>query len=261
MATDFGVKVSLPGFNVETAADADLYFNSSWPLLKIDDSISGTLTIAGNASLDVITHNLNYPPFVMIWSHNNGFWPYYISSINSQTIVLGGTTASLNIGDNVRYYVFRNPLNTNFQAPNIALASVQQGTNHQDFGIKFAKQNKNTSSTDLRDYTIHSGTKSLQVHQVLTGPFASYPVQGGGTGWGFRYVTDLPYRPVQFAFYSTDNINFTPVFAAAQVPPKVLYETITGANIISNGVSSGGYGVFVVLLDPYQSNNQINVTL
>ena len=257
---DFGIKVSLPGFNAETTADANLYFSSSWPTLKIDDNLSGTLTLTGNASIDIITHNLGYPPFVMIWSHTNGFWPYYISSINSSTVVLGGTTVSFNIGDQVRYYVSRNPINVNFLAPSINLASVQQGTNHQDFGIKFAKPNKNANSTDLRDFTIHSGTKSLQVHQVITGPFATYNQQGGGTAVGFRFVTDLPYRPVQFAFYSTDNINWVPVFYAAQSPPSVSYESITGASIISS-LSNAGYGAFFVLLEPYQTTNNISVTL
>lgn len=269
MADSFGVKVSLPGFNAETAADQDLYFNSSWPLLKIDEDLSGTMTITGTAS-DQVTHNLGYPPFVLVWAtsthanptFNDSLNLYCIDSINSTTVSFRNyTNGQLSAGDKIRYYIFRNPLNVNFLAPNIQLAQTKQGTNKQDFGLKFAKPNKNTSSTDLRDYTIHSGTKSLQVHQVAYGPLASYPVQGGGTGWGFRYITDLPYRPVHFGFYSSDNINFIPVFAAATTFPKISQESITGADIIVNGASSGGWGVWFVLLNPYQSTNQVNITL
>ena len=263
MSEDFGVKVSLPGFDAVNAADANLYFSSSWPTLKIDESISGTLTLTGTAA-DVVTHTLGYPPFVMVWSHANGFYPYYISSINSTTIAFRSTQAGLNVGDKIRYYICRNPLNINYLASNIQLASTQQGTNKQDFGLKFAKPNKNTGSDDLRDYTIHSGTKALQVHQVMYAPLAQLQDQQYGlpnnTTPIMKYLTDLPYRPVYFAFFSSDNTNFVPVFAAAQVPPKVVYNTIDGGIIITDGGGTG-WGVFYILLDPYTSTNQVKKTL
>lgn len=263
---DFGIKVSLPGFDVENAADIDLYFSSSWPTLKIDDALSGTLTLTGNPSLDLVTHDLGYPPFTMVWSHANGFYPYYISSINLQTVVFGGTNVQFNIGDKIRYYIFRNPLNINFQAQDVQIAQTQQGTNHQDFGIKLTKPGKNTDSTDLRDYTIHSGTKSLQVHQVVYQPLGQFSdtvfgLPNNPNNVGLKYITDLLYRPVYFAFYSKDGQNFVPVFAAAQTNPKVVYGTIDGGLIIFNGTNPGGFGVFYVLLDPYYSTNQVSVTL
>jgi len=263
MSDNFGVKVSLPGFNAETAADSDLYFSSSWPSIKIDDSLSGTMTLTGTKA-DFVTHNLGYPPFVMLWSKANGFWPYYIDKINSTIVSFNGQPAT-DKGDQIRYYICRNPLNINFLAPNINLAQTKQGTNKQDFGIKIVKQNKNTGSTDLRDFTIHSGTKSLQVHQVIYQPLAQFQDTQFGlpnnTTLGLKYITDLPYRPVYFAYFSSDNQNFVPIFAAAQTPPKVVYNTIDGGIIISDAGGQGGWGVFYILLDPYQSNNQINKTL
>lgn len=260
MSSDFGVKVSEPGFNVETAADQNLYFSSSWPTLKIDDALSDTMTLQGSPSLDIITHNLNYPPFTMVWSHANGFYPYYINSINSTTVSINGTA-----GDVIRYYIFRNPLNINFLAPNISLAQTQQGTNHQDFGIKFTKPGKETTSTDLRDYTIHSGTKSLQVHQVIYQALGQFSDTNIGvpdfpSSMGLKYITDLPYNPVYFAFYSSDNQNFMPLFATSQFTPKIEYNPIDGGIIIYNGTSPG-WGVFYIMLEPYLSTNQINVSL
>ena len=191
-----------------------------------------------------------------------------ISSVNSLTATFTSVanvygTTPVAAGDSVRYYVFRNPLNTNFQASNINLAQTQQGTNHQDFGIKFAKPGKNTSSTDLRDYTIHSGTKSLQVHQVIYAPLGTIPSSdtfySGITG--LKYLTDLPYDPVFFAFYSPDNQNFYPLSAANQVPPKINFNSIDGGIIINDQGGTGGWGVFFVLLDPYQSTTQVNAVL
>lgn len=260
MSNDFGIKVSLPGFNAETAADQNLYFSSSWPSLKIDDALSGTMTLQGDPSLDVITHNLNYPPFPLIFSKANGFAPGYINSIDSSTVNIAGPK-----GDEIQYYITRNPLNINFLAPNISLAEVQQGTNHQDFGIKFTKPGKESISTDLRDYTIHSGTKSLQVHQVIYQPLGQFNdtvlgVPNFPDNMGIKYITDLPYNPVYFAFFSSDNENFIPLFAISQSTPKIEYNSIDGGIIIYNGTSPG-WGVFYIMLDPYQSSNQISITL
>lgn len=251
---DFGVKVSLPGFPVETAADADLYFSSSWPTLKIDDDLSGTVTLAAN---QVFTgnHNLGYPPFTMLWSTTTGFRGP-VDKVNPTTFSFSNT-----IPDTYRYYITRNPLNSNFQAPNVQLAQTAQGTGNQNFGLKFTKPGKSTDSTDLRDYTIHSGTKSLQVHQVIYAPFAPVPIIGGGTfASALKYITDLPYSPVFFCFYSLDNITFSPAFATSQSPPQVEFSSIDGGVIISNGTLPG-WGVFFVLLDPYQSTTQISVVL
>lgn len=259
---NFGAKVSLPGFDVESAADQDLYFSSSWPLLKIDDNLSQQI-INLTSSNNLITHNLSYPPLTLIFSHLNGFLGP-ASSVNSTTITLvNNIYLNTNPGDNLQVYVCRNPLNINFQAPNIQLAQTQQGTNKQDEGIKFSKPGKDVSSTDLRDFTIHSGTKSLQVHQVIyqqLGPISS-GIPGINGINGLKYNTDLPYRPVYFAFYSSDNANFVPLSAVAQVPPKVTYDSIDGGIIINDSGGTGGWGVFYVLLDPFQTTTNIQVTL
>jgi hypothetical protein len=263
VSNDFGVKVSLPGFNAETAADSDLYFSSSWPTLKIDDAISITI-VNLNSSNNIINHTLGYPPFTMVFSKLNGFQGA-ANNVNFTSIQPVDSDYAANvIGDTLQVYVFRNPLNINFLAANINLAQTQQGTNHQDFGLKFAKPGKDTSSTDLRDFTIHSGTKSLQVHQVLyqeLGQFndINYGLPNFPSAIGLKYITDLPYTPVYFAFFSSDNQNFTPLFAASESLPKIEYNPIDGGIIIYT--NEAGWGTFYVLLDPYQSNNQINVTL
>lgn len=264
MSEDFGAKVSLPGFNVETAADQDLYFSSSWPNLKIDETISQQI-INLSSSNNSITHNLGYPPFTFVFSHTNGFLGN-ASSTNSTTLTpVSNTYLSANPGDNLQVYVCRNPLTMNFLAPNVQLATTQQGTNHQDWGMKFSKPSKDVSSTDLRDFTIHSGTKSLQVHQVIYQPLAQYNDINLGlpnfpNNLGIKYITDLPYDPVFFAFYSSDNQNFIPLFATAQTAPKVNFNSIDGGIIINNATSPG-WGVFYILLDPYQTTTQIGVTL
>jgi hypothetical protein len=263
VSEEFGAKVSLPGFNVETAADSDLYFSSGWPIIKIDEDLSESIVLDPDNNL--ITHNLGYPPFTLVFSQNNGFLGA-ANNINSTTVIpVDSGYQSANIGDVLHVYVCRNPLNQNFLAKSIQLAQTQQGTNHEDYGIKFSKPGYDVSSTDLRNFTLHSGTKSLQVHQVLyqaLGQFndINYGLPNFPNAMGIKYITDLPYDPVYFAFFSSDNENFTPLFAISQTVPKIEFNTIDGGIIVYNQTNPG-WGVFFILLDPYQSTNQVSVTL
>lgn len=64
----YGIKVSKPGFDVNTAATKDLFLDTSYPLLKIKQSGSGSLSISdGGSDSDTIAHNLGYKPRVMVY--------------------------------------------------------------------------------------------------------------------------------------------------------------------------------------------------
>jgi len=261
MNEGFGIKVAQPGFDVNSAGDPNLYFSSNWPILKIDPKLTGTnvpLPSGHNSSI-TITHNLGYPPFIMLWSANNGFWPTYITSINSQTITF--TNNSQNSGSNpsdlLTYYIFRLPINQNFHAQNIQANPVIPGSAPPAAGFKVAKPGKDASkSKDLRDFTINSTAKSLMVHQVFVGP-----VTPSGNINTLVYTPDLPYNPVYFAYYAVDNINYIPLAAASQVTPKVSYGSIANTIIINSGAVTTGTGSIIILLDPYQATNQAVVTL
>lgn len=264
MSDNFGLKVSLPGFDVESAADQDLYLSSSWPLLKIDDVLTQQI-INLNPSNNLITHNLGYPPFTLVFSHQNGFQGA-ASSVNSTTITPVSNNYATHVsGDSLQVYVCRNPLNINFQAPNINLSGSGANAPAGNFGVKFSKPGKDITSTDYRDFTLHSSTKSLQVHQVIYQSLSefndiNFGLPNNPANQGIKYITDLPYTPVYFAFFSSDNVNFVPIFAASQTTPKIEYNPIDGGIIIYNSTSPG-WGVFYVLLDPFQSTNQVNVAL
>lgn len=256
MANDFGVKVSQAGFDVKTASSSNLYFSSSWPIMKI--GLQGMLTLTGNPTLDTVNHNFGYPPFVMVWSHNNGFMPLEIGSITSKRVIFNGVNAQS--GDTLQYYIFRNPLNINFKADKTLASNISMGLPNTNFGIKFVKPGKDINSKDYRDFTLHSGTKSLMVYQTIYQALS--PISGGNYQGinGLKYKTDLPYRPVYFAWYSTDGNSFIPLSAAAQSTPKINYDADGG--IILNALNStGGYGCFYVILDPYFSTNNINIQL
>ena len=65
----FGIKVSKPNTNVFTVGTDDLLVDTTYPLLKVKQSGSGSLTVSdgGEENTDVITHSLGYVPRVLIY--------------------------------------------------------------------------------------------------------------------------------------------------------------------------------------------------
>lgn len=65
----YGIKISKPGENVFTAGTGDLFLDTSYPMLKIKQSGSGSLSVSDGlgADSDTITHNLGYIPEVLVY--------------------------------------------------------------------------------------------------------------------------------------------------------------------------------------------------
>jgi len=64
---DYGIKIAKSGYNY-IDGDRRLIYNSKYPLLKIKDVGSGTLTLSSHAgSKTVYTHSLGYTPMFYLW--------------------------------------------------------------------------------------------------------------------------------------------------------------------------------------------------
>ena len=64
----FGIKVSKPGFDVNTSTIEDTLIDTTYPLLKIKTSGSGSLSVSdGGTDSDTIAHNLGYIPHVWVY--------------------------------------------------------------------------------------------------------------------------------------------------------------------------------------------------
>lgn len=110
--SNFGIKVSQPGVDVNKATIKDLFIDTSYPILKVKESGSGTLSISdGSSDSDTITHNLGYIPRVFVYgqtysanggSKNAGYTRYpsleYVSTyyanftytVNSTQLIISG---------------------------------------------------------------------------------------------------------------------------------------------------------------------------
>lgn len=198
---DYGAKGSLPGYNVKAVADYLLQFSSSWPLLKIE--ATGTATVSGGSSQTIHTHNLGYPPFFILLDRTLG-GSTSLLNINASTIRGIGVNSNGLVYDgnsfiggsfSFRYYIFRLPLHEGFKAPLVVGDNTRHRIDH-DYGFKVTKPGASTDSEDLRDYSLHSSTRSLMVDQV------DY---GKNTGFvSPHYIRQVPlslgYLPIAFAF-------------------------------------------------------------
>lgn len=65
---NYGIKVSKPGYDVDTATDAQLLMSSAFNMLKVYATGTVTLTTSGGSprtANTVVTHNLGYSPVVV----------------------------------------------------------------------------------------------------------------------------------------------------------------------------------------------------
>lgn len=243
---DIGVKISNIGWDVKTAGDANLYFSSSWPLLKIEATDMSTTGA-------VINHGLQYPPLAFAWTPTDGL---STCAVNSSTMTIPSAPS---ITTSCRYFIFRVPLNVAYQSPVVHAPLTQPGTADHNFGLKFVKRGKDLGSNDLRDFTLHSSARSPILHAVLAQKIGQIGEGDFSAVNGIKWTPDLPYRPVYFGFYSSNGENYVPADNLAQVPPKISYDRDKG--IVLNAASLTGYGSLVILKDPFDFLPRTTVNL
>lgn len=255
--TDYGLKLSQVGIDVTAAADAQLLLSSGWFNLKIEKTGTGTVNRFGATNQLVYTHNLGYPCLFLIYRDVTAgdYLGYpvpngtYMSSdpffyVNSTDLRYKGLNFGGTNNFSFRYYIIRLNLKQSFVAANYLTTNTQEKEKDKDYGIKVAKPGKKITSKDLRDYTIHSGTRSPMVHAVQY-----QQLTGSGSSYGMTWTNNLPYVPTHFSFTSSDNNNFSPLIGLEQAPPALGIGP-TGNISISN--TSATYGSIVVLKDPFE---------
>ncbi len=180
-SVDYGSKGSLPGYDVKTAVDYLLQYHSSWPLLKVGDT---------NVASGTVDHNLGYYPFHIVTTATGQVSQLVASSD------IGVSTTQLFNATGLRYFIFRLPLTEAFTAPIIPGNTTLTSFN-DDYGYKVARPGKDVSSTDLRDFSLHSSTRSPMLHTVSPGAMVN---TGGGLGFEYTVPHSLGYTPIAFAF-------------------------------------------------------------
>lgn len=254
----YGIKVSQAGYSVGTAADQNLLFSSSWPVLKI--GFTDSVAVPAGETV-TIPHHLGYPPLFFSQCLDVTLFNTSIQTTVDSTnlYLISGASDTIT----VRYYICRNPLNTNYQAiDNSSVQTASTVTYDPNFGIKITKPNKDMSSTDLRDYTVHSGTRSIMVEAIVSGSITNAPpLPGGGVNTIF-YKSNLPYNALFFGYWSPDGETWYFLSGFNQTGPKMTRATATEESykeliwiVPGNlGTYPVQYGSLYVFKDPFLAN-------
>lgn len=184
IAGDYGLKIAKAGFDVLTASDSDLLFNSSWPSLQIVAVITDT---TGSP----FAHGLTFPPLVMA----TGPVPRPVDS----TYIYGGTGTvvvyNLDISVDVDYSYTTKTSSSNTYDP--------------DYGIKMVKDGESIDSTDLRDYLVHSRCGTPLVLAVKNTSTSTYTVPTAPADYkGIQYTQKLGYPVFVFGYVKAGVANF-----------------------------------------------------
>lgn len=244
MGSDFGAKLSQPGYDVSSAGAQDLIFSSSFPTLKE----AGTGTVTGKSSsvpIIVFEHNLTYHPFFLIQINkgsggemdvDNNFW------VDDNKLYFGDSN-----GYSYRWAVYRLPLYKDFQSTALDQGtSISEGVNN-DFGIKFTKDGVDLNSNDLRDFTLHSRGRTPLVHEVSEKDW----VQGTTEHTVYHNLT---YIPLAFGFTLQKNNTTIQVFGSPQASPGIArgIDNITIGSDVNTSLKTS----IVILKDPFVTTDR-----
>lgn len=205
--SDFGLKLSQEGHDVKNAKDYKLSISSSWYTLPI---VAQGTTPAGTIDTATMkTHSLDFYPMFWIWKGGDIF----DSSISGasgktsmyrndqrQTIKMDKTKLFLdgfggNTPQDLRWMIFNVDLEEEFIAPNPepGLTTDADASRDKDFGIKVSMPGKDVHSTDLRNFSVHSGTRSPLIHSITQHSHSSAQPT--------TIEHNLGYAPMFFAYF------------------------------------------------------------
>lgn len=274
------VKLAQPGYDVKTAGDQNLIYNSNWPLLKIYKSGKFTTTNLGVSNQTIITHDLNYIPFFIYFSNydirawNGTFGTPLFSSARSEFMgpIAGGVIGTdanemfLNINSanftgqlEIEYYLFALDLDKVYNAPKINIGSGVGATDNGPV-FKIAKPGKNITSPNLKDYVVHSDARSPLIHQVSPG--LNIPDGNVVTGFSHTVNHDLNYNPMFFAFNrqvltGRTNPSYNNFYTGSLGTVRF---NVNNTKIVFQGTSIQSISI-VVLKDPFDADYSVSVNI
>ncbi len=259
----FGARVSQLGYDAQAAADINLLYDSSWPLLKIH--MEGTITVDTSSGTEqtIIAHNLGYPP-AFIYMGNVDSQAEVFGYFGHQSVLVDSTNLYYNPAfepptgtQTISYRIFRYNLQTPFTAPVISTANNTQTVLNNEFGIYATVPGKNVSSTDLRDYTINSDTRSFMVHQSVYGRVTSDPSFTNSV----IATHNLSYPPM-FLVYTDESYPGTGKFHRMPTGTGGTSGVATTSTAVRYFASTdfGQSASIIVFKDPFEVTNVTSVT-
>ena len=259
--SDVGIKISQPFYDVKTAGDSQLIFNSSWPAMRIaredtfvNSAYGGSTSFA--AFSFTYSHNLGYTPFTMVYGTDYATGKIIANDTAGGIVSFGTlTTTSIKIlceptlyDIHVVFYTLDITISVDY--PFIKQPSSNSDYN-PDYGIKYVKQGKLLDSTDMRDFIIHS---RCQGPQLLTVKCSS---KGDSEA---RYSSTVGYTTWVYAFYGFGGTSWRPGDLGGQALGAYFTDTnSSGGMDYWMGQAAGDRASLVVLRDPLFASTQVRV--
>lgn len=265
---DYGIKISQPGFDVNTCKDYELIFSSSWPTLAIAFDKTMTLTTDGSGNA-TIPHNLNFYPLAMGWKFTDSTFTTstgrFFVSVDKTNIYID-QQSSLSLA-NTTYYVNVKCYNLDITIPQNYLYLQSPAVNFpydNTYGIKIAKQNENINSSDMRNFILNSRAASPQVLAVVTEKTNYNSGSGIGNNSGtLTYTNPQNYTPwafgyVEFVSGGVTKYIWAPPFAQAY--PLIKFNNNVTTLQLINTPSNPAVGSLIILRDPLFVSNSVQAT-
>jgi hypothetical protein len=266
-----GIFITQIGASVPTAADYQFVFNSDWPSLQCTFDQTVTLGIGGN---DTLVHNLGYYPLTIGWVTSVGFNSGRIFAPSENLELTPQTDVSMSF-DKKNIYLANtgSEYQVCVKCYNVDISKAVDYTFPQfpsinqpydkTVGIKVSKYNKQLTSTDLRDFILHSRAQSPAVLSVVT---------GNSNDGAIHYNNPPRYVPWTFAFYQDNTGKYSglaPGFQGAGAAFKLgrnlsftdlSGHTTTGVNGAVMSATTGNTNMSLVILrDPLVAASSVEV--
>lgn len=226
------------GYDVETANDRELSFNSAWSLLPIQ--AEGTFQVNNELSEPVIIfhHGLGYPPVFELYYEKDG----YIYALPDEGSV--GTTCTVDSENlywrsvyfhatpmNLYWKLYRRPitLNENTEPYTLTGVATKPGI---DGKIIVARPNKDIDSTDYRDIGFNGQWKQL----IIDSSRYAAPDPEDPYYYTITINHGLGYKPMYKGFYLDTNNEWR------QMPAMDIYRATVTTTSISYRLSTGSWG-------------------
>lgn len=258
-----GFKISKPGYDARRTAGNNYVYNSNWPSLPIAFQATIANPITGGASTGSVLHNLNFPPLTFIWAigpdpSGIGMTARRINvmaDVDKTTVYLKASGLSgiesdfLYTATKLHIKCFLLDLSKD-QDYDLAAGDTFNAPYDNNYGIKVAKPNKDITSVDMRDYSLHSRCQSPLILAVKTQ--ATVSPSNPGT---VQYTTKLNY-PVWVYGYKRQTSNGRYAFAPydGNGGPRIFTDGFRTYNTF--GTSTNG-ATIVVLRDPMFAATQV----
>lgn len=271
-AGDYGIRISKPLYDVRTAGDSDLIFNSAWPSISQVFPSFTTSAFQGTSGGSFTIDGIAEPLFALGWDTGDGLtasmvFPDIASIDDVGIFTFTGAGTNPQIYDLINLKVYNINLSVDVEYPFIQPSSTA-ATTYADpnFGFKVPRSDttidapdahratKDINSTDMRDFVIHSRCQSPLVMAVKTEASAITDTSGTYTKI-IRYTTPTGVASWVFGYIKRADGSYLYAPYFGQAYPRTNIETATTYSIGWSGTDIGA--TLLVLRDPMFSSNDI----